>query len=203
MITITAVFLLLSNLLFSQNFIGIHYSPYWTLNNSFAGIGVVENRQDKFTYGYSVGIQGLTMTNRRISFSYGLQYVYQNLNNPYYYDFTDLNDPLLTAQGRKEELYTIELPATWRYNFVKEGKLQPYISLSTTILIPISQKATITGTDGNRVEGELNYTPFILPDFGVGLNYKTENWLFNIQPTVRPFSIWKKVGVGFSVMKKF
>lgn len=201
-VTLT-IALLMSNMLFGQNYIGIQYAPYWTTNNSFVLRDGIENQQDKYTFGYSVGFQGLTMSDRKISFSYGLQYSFQFLNNSNYYGYSELDDPLSSFKGRREELYVLELPATWRYNLIKGSKLQPYISVATTIVIPIKQQATITKIDGSTEDGEINYTPFVLPDFGIGLNYKTEKWMFNLQPTIRPFSIWKKVGVGFSVMRKF
>lgn len=204
-LVILTIALLTSNVLFSQNYFGIQYAPYWTTNNSFVTHDASENQQDKYTLGYSVGFQGLTMSDRKISFSYGLQYSYQFLNNSNYYGYSELDDPLSSfkSKGREEKLYVLELPATWRYNFMKGSKLQPYVSVATTIVIPIKQQATITNVDGSTQDGEINYTPFVLPDFGIGLNYKTEKWMFNIQPTIRPISIWKKVGVGFSVMRKF
>jgi len=196
-------YVLLSNILIAQNYVGVQYTPYWTLNNSFVAHEGIENEQEKYTFGYSVGFQGLTMSSRKISFAYGLQYSYQYLLNKNFYGYSELDDPLNSYKGRGEELHVLELPATWRYNFTKEHNFQPYVSVSTTIVIPIAQKAIITNIDGSTVDGEINYTPFILPDFGIGLNYRKDQWLFNVQATIRPFSIWRKAGIGFSIMRKF
>ena len=38
-------------------------------------------------------------------------------------------------------------------------------------------------------------------DLGVGLDYKTKNWILNNQPTFSP-NHFDKVGFNFSIMKK-
>jgi len=185
----------------SQHYGGIYMAPYSILNNDFGDSGN-KSGQKKFTFGYTVGYQGLLRAKKRISFSYGMQYSYQYLENKSYYASGQTTSNVIT--GRKEELHLLEIPATWRYNLNMGKKWQPYISISTTAVIPVAQKAYSISDDGEYSKGDApNYTPFILPDIGIGINYTSKDWVFNVQPTIRPISIWKKIGIGFSVMRKF
>jgi len=185
----------------AQHYVGAFYSPYLTINSvkPYGSAGGPAT-----TYGYGVGIQGLIRTEKRVSFSYGLQYTYQYLYFPDYY--AESSGKELEPDdmvGYKEIIKLIELPATWRYNFTMGKKFQPYVSLSTTLLYPFYYKMIQIDGNGNEYAMDQMKYPLILPDIGLGANYKAGEWMFNAQLTYRPFSILKRVGFGISIMRKF
>ncbi len=183
----------------AQHYGGIYVAPTWTKNNSYFNSSQIDAKD--FTFGYSVGYQGLIMPKRRFSFSYGLQYAYYFIED----NLKNENRSATTFKniiGRKVEYRIMQIPATWRYNILKDNKFQPYISASTTLMIPLSHKIYTINEDGEK-ELFLSFQNKIVisPDIGVGVNYTKNNWIFNIQGSVRP--LWEQFGVGFSVMKKF
>lgn len=202
----SSIFLL--NLLFSaeaQHYIGVFYSPYLTLNTStdYGSAGGPAT-----TFGYGIGLQGLIRTQKRISFSYGLQYTYQYTYFPEFYKKTSssTSERILEPEdivGYKEIIKLIELPTTWRYNFTLNRKFQPYFSISPTLLYPFYYKMINIDGNGNEYSHDQLKYPLILPDIGLGANYKAGEWMFNAQITYRPVSILKRVGLSISVMRKF
>ena len=202
------VLIFLLNLMFSaeaQHYIGVFYSPYLTFNSStdFGSAGGPAT-----TFGYGIGVQGLTRTQKRISFSYGLQYTYQYTSFPEYFEKTAALTSGRTLEqgdivGYKEIIKLIELPATWRYNLTMNKKFQPYVSISPTLLYPFYYKMIQIDGNGNEYTSDQIKYPLILPDIGLGANYKAGEWMFNAQITYRPVSILKRVGLSISVMRKF
>ena len=195
----------------AQHYGGLYFSPTWTIHRDgtpfWRGLG--ENLQNfDYTFGCTAGYQGLLMENRRFSFSYGLQYAYQYMETNYYPNGASHIFPDRTfanVASKRETLYSLEIPLTWRYNILKNRKLQPYVSISTTSIIPLQRNMEFTYLDGSQEEApKLDYAGYTLFfDLGVGVNYKVNDWIFNVQPTLRPWNYWGKIGVGFSVMKKF
>lgn len=99
----------------------------------------------------------------------------------------------------------IEIPATWRYNILKNKKLQPYISISTTFRFPIhaDQMIYFDNNSSTEIKSHLNESFGVYFDVGLGLNYRVKNWIFNIQPTFRPSTVAGDFGVNMSVIFKF
>lgn len=138
-------FLLIGNFVFAQHYGGIYFAPNWVISGDGTPFW---NKPSKnlqtydYTFGYTFGYQGLIMPERRFSFSYGIQYSYQVVELKFHTpvkEWHDLNHGTYYYYGMKESRHAIEIPATWRYNILKNRKIQPYVSVSTTLLIPIKK----------------------------------------------------------------
>ena len=91
------IFLVISaaNSAFSQHFGGLYLSPNWVLNNYDNSIWTkpLKNfEESNYSFGYSIGYQGLLLEDRRFSFAYGLnfdsyylEYKYEYPDNTYAY----------------------------------------------------------------------------------------------------------------------
>ncbi len=195
----------------AQHYGGLYLSANWITHGDGTPFwrGVGKNLQSyDYSFGYSAGYQGLLMENRRISFSYGLQYAFQYMETSYSTDGISIGYPGKTYENvvrSRDELHSLEIPLTWRYNILKNRKLQPYVAFSTTSVIPLQTKRMFTHFDESQEEAPWSwgrgYSLFF--DFGVGVNYKVNDWIFNVQTTVRPWNSWGKLGISFSVMKRF
>jgi len=193
---------------YSQHYGGVYFSPNWVINDRSGSyyLGEDQNSYD-LNFGYTMGYQGLLLENRRFSFSYGIQYGYENLEYRFTVpfsihqnesDYTDIASNIITLQS-------IEIPLTWRYNILKGKKFQPYVSVATTFKFPFNTRYDLTYTDGSheQVNVEKNQPWSIYFDLGIGVNYKVKDFIINVQPTIRPWKKYGKIGVGFSIMKKF
>lgn len=205
-----AIFISVSSLS-AQHYGGLYFSPTWTIQGDGTPFwnGLGNNLQTfDYTFGYTAGYQGLLMENRRFSFSYGLQYAYQFMESNYKPGGTGISFPSITYEnvaGTRSEIHSLEIPLSWRYNILKNRKFQPYVSVATTSVFQLHTNMEITHLDGSQADapwkGTMGYSLYF--DLGVGVNYKVNDWIFNVQPTLRPWNSWGKLGVGFSVMKKF
>lgn len=205
-------FLILANTSFSQHFGGIFFSidKIPTGKNSLVIPKTGDYLEDhEFSPGYSIGYQGLLMENRRFSFTYGVQYTFRSsVLNQFngYVGCAVGNDLTIPILNKEEEWKLIEVPVGARYNILKSSKWQPYVSMAIVVNYPLF------GNERRYVEqsGEIYYEWEVKPkridgafEFGVGLNYKAKNYIFNVQPSFRPIDGYAKLGVGFAVLRKF
>lgn len=193
----------------AQHYGGISFTPYAVENNhSFSEFGRWRNdvKGSKLTYGYSVGYQGLLMPQRRFSFSYGLQYsrFYNEAQyDPPIYGYSDDRQIVSTTLGNRLDIESIEMPLWWRYNILKNRKkFQPFIAVSTTIVYDLKARSTTYYLDSPDRVYDFDDGLGLNFDLGIGVNYYTDNWLFTIQPTYG-YNYVRKLGIGFTVMKKF
>ncbi len=208
-ITLIIVLLCLQYASEAQHYGGITFTPYAVENNhSISKIGswLSNVKGSKLTFGYSVGYQGLLMPQRRFSFSYGLQYsrFYNEAKyNPPLYGYSDDHQIVSTALGDRLDLESIEMPLWWRYNILKNRKkFQPFITVSTTVVYDLKYRHTTYYLDSPDKVYEFDDGFGLNLELGIGVNYYTDNWLFTIQPTYG-YNYVRKLGIGFSVMKKF
>ncbi len=208
---IFSIFIISSQYTFSQHYGGLYVSPHWSTSGVYSGFwqNLGENFKNyDYSFGYSFGYQGLLMADKRFSFAYGINYSFESIEENY----KSPKDIGFASGGiynniiiRRESIHAIEIPATWRYNITKGKKLQPYISLSTTFKFPIQSNMEFIDNNNEKYSMDSNSRhPFSTYfDFGIGVNYKINDYMFNIQPTIRPWNSFGRLGVGFSVMKKF
>ena len=193
----------------AQHYGGIYFSPNWnssTINSSGYDVSGNYKTSLDYTFGYSIGYQGLMLGDRRFSFSYGLQYAHQYLPSYNPSNLLTKYDPDQNAIGIKKTTHSLEVPLSWRYNILKNKKLQPYISAGLTFRMPFKTSFDLLNSDGSEegIPYQKNDPFSIFADFGIGLNYKVnENLMISVQPTIRPWKDDGKIGIGFSIMKKF
>jgi len=212
-LTFILLFVFLGGYVSAQHYGGVYFAPNWVTSGD--GTPFWQNpdknlRNYDYTFGYTFGYQGLLMEKRRFSFSYGLQYSYQFTEYQFQKpieEYSPIGQRIYyDVAGIKETIHALEIPATWRYNILKNKKLQPYVSVAATFLIPLkTNRELIMSDESLQSFSTENYmTPFSMWfDLGIGVNYKVKNYIFNVQPTIRPWNSWGKLGVGFSIMKKF
>ena len=206
-------FLIYANMAFSQHYAGLYFSTDLIPSNKPWGTMETGNfvKDHNFSMGYTVGFQGLLMEARRFAFAFGLQYNYrttyqENVGAPNGcatgFDFENYVPSRLD-----ETLHSIEMPLTVRYNVLKDRKLQPYVSLGFVVSFPLVYKATLTSNTGDLIAESLedNYKKRLdgLLEMGVGLNYKMKNYIFSIEPHIRPMETQGNFGLALSVLRKF
>jgi len=198
------ILIVLGHFAYSQHYGGIYFSPDLTLNN-WSGNYYTQERKYDITNGYSFGYQGLLFNDSRFSFAYGLNYSYKYLDDMGPSSLINIYDITNEAAGVRTTYHALEIPATLRFNILKGRKIQPYLSAGLAFVIPLKTKYEFINTDGSL--NEISYKKpdqfHIYADFGIGLNYKVKDYIFNIQPTLRPWQKGGKFGIGFSVLKKF
>ncbi len=193
----------------AQHYGGFTFTPYAVENNhSFSKYGAWSSnvKGNKLTFGYSLGYQGLLMPQRRFSFSYGLQYG-RSYNEAQYdppiYDYSDDRQIVSTTLGNRIDIESIEMPLWWRYNILKNRKkFQPFIAVSTTVVYNLKAQRTTYYLDSPDRVYDFDEGIGLNLDLGIGINYYTDNWLFTVQPTYS-HNYLRKLGIGFSVMRKF
>ncbi len=201
---------LLTGSTYAQHYGGLVFSPILTKNklqNKNWPSSITIPEESELTWGYSLGYQGLLMENRRFSFTYGIQY--SRTYNKYYgnssllekYDF-DKN-----AIGIKQTFHTLELPATIRYNLLKNKRFQPYFSLTTTFVLPIKTTYAMINPDMVLEPIPFQYTDKIHLhfDLGAGFNYRiNERMMLNFHATYRHVNRFtNRFSAGLSFMYKF
>ena len=202
------VFVFASSGLYAQHYGGISFTPYAVENFSSYKTwypSYYNTEDNKTTFGYTIGYQGLLMPQNRFSFSYGLQYAssYNEITYKAPQRYTENGQLIRTGTGERLDLQAIEIPLWWRYNIFKNRKKwQPFIALSTTLNFPLEQQRTFYYSDNSPVVYNNKNNFSINLDLGVGVNYYADNWLFTVQPTLSSGYV-RKLGVNFSVMKKF
>ncbi len=193
----------------AQHYGGFSFTPYAVENNhSYSKIkfGLSNVKDSKLTFGYSVGYQGLLMPQRRFSFAYGI--LYSSLYNeaqydPPHYAYSDDRQIVSTKLGMSLDIESIEMPLWWRYNILKNRKkFQPFIAVSTGVVYNLKARQTFYYLDNPDRIYDFNKGLRLNLDLGIGVNYYTDNWLFTVQPTYG-YNYARKLGIGFSMMKKF
>jgi hypothetical protein len=96
----------------------------------------------------------------------------------------------------------LEVPLWWRYNILKNKKWQPFIAASTTVNYILKYQYTYFYEDAPDEKPDGNYGFLISLDLAVGINYTSNDWMLTIQPTFGGFE-YRRLGISFSVMKKF
>lgn len=193
----------------AQHYGGFTFTPYAVeSNHSFSknNFGLSNAKGSKLTFGYSAGYQGLIMPQRRFSFSYGLHYskfYEEEIYDPPIKDWFGDRQNVSTNLGNRRDIESIEMPLWWRYNILKNRKkFQPFIAVSTTVVYHLKNQRTTYYMDRPDRVNDLNYGFGLNLDVGFGVNYYTDNWLFTVQPTYG-YNYVRKLGIGFSVMRKF
>jgi hypothetical protein len=193
----------------AQHYGGFTFTPYAVENNlsfrpdSESSLSNIEGK--KITAGFALGYQGLLMPKKRISFSYGLMYssIYNIGNYDAPREIYDIEGKYLkTATGQRMDMDLIEVPLWWRFNILKDKKWQPYIAVSTTVNYVLNYRYTYFYEDAPQDGQEISSGFLISLDVGVGVNYTSNDWMLTIQPTFGGFE-YRRLGVGFTVMKKF
>ena len=187
----------------AQHYGGITFTPY-ALRNEVLNIGPTEGSWAKF--GYTVGYQGLIMPKKRFSFSYGFQYVdfqtegiYDPPKNVYFQDL----EADLTLLEQRDDFESLQIPLWWRYNILKnKEKWQPFLAISTTVDIPLTDQYTYYSLEYPPQVNDLNSPIGLTLDFGAGVNYYLEKWCFSGQLTYN-FDPFPRLGLGISAMRKF
>lgn len=204
----------ISNAIIAQHFGGIFFSGDLIPSDKH----IVAKRTGSFikdhhfSKGYSIGYQGLLMEQSRFSFTYGLQYTfrstYQDNYGAPYGCATGLENYKYEPVRLEETWNNIEVPLGARYNILKVSKFQPYVSISFILTYPVIYDAKLINNSGAELPShwfENNYKKRIdgLIEFGVGLNYRTKNYIFNIHPSIRQMELQGKIGLGFAILRKF
>ena len=165
----------------------------------------------EFSWVYTFGYQGQFFQAKRFSFTYGLQYAYkQNVENysGMLFCATEIDINTISPIIKKEEKWNlIELPIGARYKILKPSKFQPYISVSFIPLYPLNYEVRQIDTDGKIVKANYQDESIIKrfdasAESGAGLNYKLNQYIFNLHTYIGYLFNLSEVGVGFSVMRK-
>jgi len=142
---------------------------------------------------------------------HGLQYAYkQNVKNysGMLFCATGIDISTISPIIKKEEKWNlIELPIGTRYKILKSSKFQPYISVSFIPLYPLNYEVRQIDTDGKIVKANYQDESIIKrfdasAESGAGLNYKLNQYIFNLHTYIGYVFNLSEVGVGFSVMRK-
>ncbi len=200
-------------ILYAQHFGGVFFSsdyvpspkhPFEQSNSYF--------EDHNFSWGYTIGYQGLLFQQRRFSINYGLQYSYRPTYQENYgapWGCSTGIDPYDYTPVRLEEVYRyIEIPIELRLNILKSNRLQPYLSLAIIPNYPIKYTAQLIDENGNTSESEslvdsFKYRADLSIAGGTGLNYRIQEYLLGIQIFARHMETLGKFGIGLSVMRKF
>lgn len=133
---------------YAQHYGGLNLTPYAIENYSgWRSNSIIYTRVfgPNSTFGFAAGYQGLIMPERRFPFSNGLL-----LTDGYNEVTYQKPEVYQNAVSHRQDMKSLQMPLWWRHNILKKG--------SASLLLE---------------DCEINYTPFDLPDFGFGLNYKT------------------------------
>jgi hypothetical protein len=204
----TFFFLSCINNVMSQHYGGFTFTPYvmqglFSDNND--GISSGSKAEKKSGFGYSAGYQGLIMPKKRFSFSYGFQY------SDFYYEFyrkpqdIGFSDPptIEAVVGYRQDFKALQIPLWWRYNILKnKDKWQPYLALSTTFTIPLTEHLTYYLSESSPRIIDTRFGMGLSLDAGAGMNYYHKNLCFSAQVTYSASYI-RRLGLGMSVMRKF
>ncbi len=175
-------------------------------------------KDSHFSIGYTIGYQGLFMAQKRFSITYGLYYSYVTAYvDTYNSGPTDIditippNITIIYSYKYEAKWNNIEMPIGVRYNILKGSKFQPYVSFNIIMIYPLTYDVKLVNVPSqaaNNLWTKANYEISLdgNVELAIGLNYRTDNYIFNLHPFLRPETINgfpRKFGLGFAVLRKF
>jgi hypothetical protein len=202
-------FFCVAELATAQHYGGLYFSADYIPNrkNPASVQGDDFFSENTFSWGYTIGYQGLFFQQSRFSFSYGLQYSYR----PTYQDnlagpgcLTGWNPHADFPVRLEEEYRNIEIPLGVRLNILKSSKWQPYLSagLIPTYLMKRSKRFIYENGNSQTFEnGNRRFDASI--EAGAGVNYRLKKYLFNLHTSIRHLETQGKLAMGLAVMRNF
>lgn len=207
---LTAAALLISFWVNAQHYGGLHFSADYIPNekNPAAVQGDDFFSKHSFSWGYTIGYQGLFFQQSRLSFGYGIQYSYR----PTYRDnllgsvdcLTGGNSDDVFPVRLEEEYRNIEIPLEIRLNIFKSSQWQPYLAAGFTPTYLIKRTRRYFYEDGKtqtfRIENSRIDASI---EAGAGVNYRLKKYLLNLHTAIRHMETQGKLVVGLGIMRNF